>query len=111
MAKSKTDQEIIRAAAEEHRRKADEAFRTYQETGITRYETLYRKHDAISDALFAGADVKKAKGEASYYRAKLSELAGKYGAMKFMPDDIRLNAMDDLMKDLNFWAKMEGLIS
>ena len=109
MAKDRTDREIVQATAKEYRRRADEAFQTYQETGIGRYDTQFHKYDALANAL--ESDSLALKQESAQYRVKLSEFCSRAASIQYAPEDLRLKRADELLRDMTFWAKLEGLIS
>ena len=45
-----TDREIVAACAVDFRRKAQDAYDAYQNTGMKRYDSAYHKYEALADA-------------------------------------------------------------
>ena len=98
--------------AEKYQAKADANYRNYQETGITRYGTLYRKNDDMADAFrmaAAAADVHNAyiamKGQMANFswRAKMASNAE--------TEKERSDLMDAIVRDLVSYGVMQGLVS
>lgn len=109
MAKEKTRQEIVRAAAQDHRRKADENYEYYQTTGMGRYDTQYYKHDCIATALEKYLDAEQIRADASHFKNILANFAADAAAAKLLPDADRLKALDKLASELVWRVKMEGI--
>lgn len=109
MAKEKTRLEIVQAAAQQHRQKADENYIAYQTTGMGRYDTQYYKHDCIAEALEKYLDQEKIRIDAVYFKNVLRNFAADAAAAKMLPDADRLKALDKLASELVWKAKMEGI--
>ena len=109
MAKEKTAREIVQAAAQEHRRKADEAWDNYQNTGIGRFDTQYFKHDSIATALEKYLDAEQIRTDAVHFKMMLANFAQDAAAAKMLPEADRLKALDKLASELVWKAKMEGI--
>lgn len=109
MAKEKTRQEIVQAAAQNHRRKADENYEYYQTTGMGRYDTQYYKHDCIATALEKYLAAEQIRIDASHFKNILANFAADAAAAKLLPDADRLKALDKLASELVWRVKMEGI--
>lgn len=109
MAKEKTAREIVQAAAQEHRRKANENYTYYQTTGVGRYDTQYYKHDSIATALEKYLDAEQIRTDAVHFKMMLANFAQDAAAAKMMPEAERLKALEKLASELVWRAKMEGI--
>lgn len=109
MAKEKTRLEIVQAAAQQHRQKADENYIAYQTTGMGRYDTQYWKHDCIAEALEKYLDSEQIRIDASHFKNVLANFADAAATAKGLPDADRLKALDKLASELVWRAKMEGI--
>lgn len=109
MAKEKTRLEIVQAAAQQHRQKADENYIAYQTTGMGRYDTQYYKHDCIAEALEKYLDQEQIRIDASYFKNLLANYADAAATAKGLPDADRLKALDKLASELVLRANMEGI--
>lgn len=109
MAKEKTRLEIVQAAAQDHRRKADENYEYFQTTGVGRYDTQYYKHDCIATALEKYLAEEKIRTDASHFKNILANFAADAAAAKMLPDAERLKALDKLASELVWRVKMEGI--
>lgn len=109
MAKEKTRLEIVQAAAQDHRRKADENYEYFQTTGMGRYDTQYYKHDCIATALEKYLADEKIRIDASHFKNILANFAADAAAAKMLPDAERLKALDKLASELVWRVKMEGI--
>lgn len=109
MAKEKTAKQIVQAAAQEHRRKADENWEYYQTTGVGRYDTAYYKHDSIATALEKYLAAEKIREDAAAFKNILANFAADAAATKGLPDADRLKALDKLAGEMVWRAKMEGI--
>ena len=109
MAKEKTRLEIVQAAAQDHRRKADENYEYYQTTGVGRYDTQYYKHDCIATALEKYLDTEQIRIDACHFKNMLENFAQDAAAAKMLPDAERLKALDKLTSELVWRVKMEGI--
>lgn len=109
MAKEKTRLEIVQAAAQQHRRKADENYEYYQTTGVGRFDTQYYKHDCIATALEQYLAAEQIRTNAYYFKNMLANFAQDAAAAKMLPDAERLKALDKLASELVWKAKMEGI--
>lgn len=109
MAKEKTRLEIVQAAAQDHRRKADENYEYYQTTGVGRYDTQYYKHDSIATALEKYLASEQIRIDASHFKNILANFAADAAATKLLPDADRLKALDKLASELAWRVKMEGI--
>ena len=109
MAKEKTRLEIVQAAAQDHRRKADENYEYFQTTGVGRYDTQYYKHDCIATALEKYLAEEKIRTNASHFKNILANFAADAAAAKMLPDAERLKSLDKLASELVWRVKMEGI--
>lgn len=109
MAKEKTRLEIVQAAAQQHRQKANDNYIAYQTTGMGRYDTQYYKHDCIAEALEKYLAQEQIRIDASHFKNVLMNFAGDAAATKGLPDADRLKALDKLASEIVWKAKMEGL--
>lgn len=109
MAKEKTRLEIVQAAAQQHRQKANENYENYQTTGVTRFDTQYYKHDSIATALEKYLASEQIRIDASHFKNLLANFAADAAAAKTLPDADRLKALDKLTSNLVLRANMEGI--
>ncbi len=70
-----TDQEIVAAYAVDFRRKAQDAYDTYQDTGTPRYYNAYHKYEALADALDRDTQKADTRRAAASLKAELIMLA------------------------------------
>lgn len=97
--------------AEQHQRKADTAFQTYQETGMTRYETAYQKNEDMAEALRMAANAADDHDKLIHLRGVLSQLAGIASGIAWASDDQKPARMKEAINELLAVARMEGLIN
>jgi len=71
----------LEALAEKYQNKADTAFQNYQETGSSRYETVYRTNEDMADALRMAAGAADDHRALVSIRAELSILASSASAV------------------------------
>lgn len=109
MAKEKTRLEIVQAAAQQHRRKADENYDYYQNTGVGRFDTQYYKHDCIATALEQYLASEQIRTDAIHFKMMLANFAHDAAAAKMLPEADRLKALDKLASELVWKVKMEGI--
>lgn len=99
--------------AESYDKKADSAFRAYQETGLTRYGTTYRKAEDMADALRVAAGA--AEEHAAYINLKteMSNLAWRAATVmrKDLPPEDRARRAESLIADIAALGRLLGLIA
>lgn len=83
----------------------DTAFMTYQETGITRYETKARRAEDMADALIMARDAAENHDRLLSYRSALYGWAIKARALLKSGD-----SADGLLKEIVSFARLQGLI-
>lgn len=97
--------------AEKYQAKADADYRNYQETGITRYGTSYRRNEDMADAFrmaAAAADEHNAyiamKGQMANFswRAKMASTAE--------TEEKRNELMEAMVRDLVSYGALQGLV-
>ena len=62
--------------SEKYAKKAEEAYMNYQETGMARYSSVYRKNDDLSDALLIAAKASDDHQELISLKSSLARIAG-----------------------------------
>lgn len=104
------NREQIEKLVERYQAKADRAYRNYQETGITRYDTAYRNNDDLATALRMAARSADDANELAALRVTLSDLA--YSAKKIYatPEAEIAEAAKRLADSAITEAKIRGLI-
>ena len=101
------DKKKLEKYMEHHQEVADRNYRTYQETGIARYDYAYRRAEEHADiarlALYAADEHMKLIN----YESVVAEWAHK--AMSLFRDWNEQQAMD-LCRSISVYAKNEGLV-
>lgn len=101
----------LEALADKHQQKADEAYRNYQETGITRYDRERRKNEDFADAFRMAAAASDDHQKVIHLRATLADLAAEAAHIGYMPEDQKPKALESLRKNLLAMARLEGIRS
>lgn len=84
-------EEKLYAMAEKYQSKADRAYQTYQETGITRYDRERRNAEELADALRMAASAADEHTQLIGLRAELYSLAVR--AQRVDDDPVKLEAL------------------
>lgn len=107
--KEKTSLDIVREAAQQYRKKANENYENYQTTGVGRFDTAYYKNDSIATALEKYLEQKQIQIDASYFKNLLANYGAEARAAKGLPDAERLAALDKLAEHLVTRVLLEGI--
>ena len=99
--------------AEKHQKKADRAFRNYQETGITRYETTYRQNDDLAEALRMAANAADDHQALSSMRAQMSWFASqsRKALQPGLEESDRADMVQHLLREIVAYGQAMSLIS
>ena len=97
--------------ADSFQKKADAAFENYQETGMSRYGSAYRRNEELADALRMAAGAAdehnayismKAEMSSFAWRAKMASVAD--------TEEKRSELVEALIRDLVAFGRLMGLI-
>lgn len=99
------NKETLDAMVAKYERKADEAFRNYQETGMRRYEKVYEDATDLADTLRMAQSAHEDHTELVHWRGQISVLASMAKRAK-EPEQ-----MEKVLKELISTARMHGLTS
>lgn len=105
------DRKSLEALANKYQSKADQAYRNYQETGISRYDNERRKNEDIADAMRMAAAASDDHQKMIHLRTSLMNLAGEAFYISYMPEDQKQKALESLRKNLLALARLEGLMN
>lgn len=92
-----TNKQIVEIYAKEFARKAEEAYRTYQEIGMQKFDNAYHKYNALAEALEQNSQEVELRQTIASYRYQLSRLAGLAESAMWpdaMHDSLRLVAKE-----------------
>lgn len=106
------DKKDLEALAEKYQKKADEKYMLYQETGLTRYDTEYRKNDDLAAAMRMAADAEEDHAALIAMRGMVSSFASSAAEAKRagLSEAEREKIIDALLRDLIAYGRMNGLI-
>ena len=98
--------------AEKYQKKADDAFRNYQETGITRYGTSYRNNEEMADALRMAASAADEHAALYSLRGQIANFAwrAKLISSPDKTDEEVAELTYALIRDIVSYGKLLGLI-
>ena len=95
--------------AEKYQHKADQAYRNYQETGISRYDNERRKNEDLADAMRMAAAASDEHHALVHLRGAVALLAAEAKRIEFIPEDQKLKALEGLRKSLISSANLAGV--
>lgn len=96
--------------AEKYQAKADADYRNYQETGITRYGTSYRKNDDLACALRMAAEAADEHSAYIAMKGQMSNFAWRALMVSHATDGEREELVQALVRDLVSYGALQGLI-
>ena len=99
----------LEALADKHQRKAEEAYRNYQETGISRYNRERQKNEDFADAFRMAAAASEEHHALIHLRGSVAALASEAKHIEFVPDDQKPKALEALRKNLIASANLAGV--
>ena len=103
--------EELEKLAEKYQAKADADYQNYQETGMTRYGTAYRKNEDMADAFRMAAAAADDHAALLSMRATVSNFAWRAKMIFVETDEEKKNEMTyTLIRDLAAYGRMMGLI-
>lgn len=89
--------------------KANKAYRTYQETGITRYDTERRNAENLADALHVAINAKEDHDEMTSLRYELSKLAKMANELPYVAESQRDDKQKHIIAEIIAIAKLKKL--
>lgn len=103
--------EELEKLAEKYQAKADADYQNYQETGMTRYGTAYRKNEDMADALRMAAAAADNHAALLSIRSTMSNFAWRAKMISIETDDEKKSELTyTLIRDLAAYGRMMGLI-
>lgn len=99
----------LEALADKHQQKADDAYRNYQETGITRYNRDRQKDEDFADAFRMAAAAADEHYALIHLRGTVASLASEAKRIEFAPEDQKPKALETLRKNLISSANLAGI--
>lgn len=103
-----TKQELERLA-ERYQAKADEAYYTYQETGLTRYNTARRNNEELADAMWMAAAARDDHAALIQLRGTVADLAVRAERIQYAAEDMKVKEMESLVKSVISAARVHGV--
>ena len=104
------DKKRLLELAERYQRKADAAYRNYQESGITRYDTARRNNEELADAFRMAANASDDHSAMISLRGDLSMLAGMAQSAGYAAEDMKQKKLETVARELVSVARIHGLI-
>lgn len=102
-------QKELEALADKHQQKADEAYRNYQETGVTRYDRERRKNEDFAEAFRMAAAAADEHHALIHLRGSVASLVSEAKRIEFVPEDQKSKALEALQKNLISFANLAGV--
>lgn len=95
--------------ADAYQKKAEAAYRAYQETGMTRYETQWRKNEDMAEAMLMALNSKEEHDMLIHLRGDLAELASCADRIPYAPEVRREAMYKELAERVLSYAKLAGV--
>ncbi len=105
---SKAELEVL---AERYEAKAQRNYQNYQETGITRYDRERRNAEELASAMRMAASASDDYTQLVNLRGTISMLASKAKDAMRQPEERKMEAMREVLRDLVSMARLSGLTS
>lgn len=102
--------EDLLVLAEKHQAKADADFQNYQETGMTRYGTSYRKNEEMADAFRMAANASEEHHSYIGLKAQMATFAQRAQDLKFADEDKKEAQTNALLRDIVAYGVLHGLV-
>ncbi|WP_298069913.1 hypothetical protein [uncultured Mailhella sp.] len=99
--------------ADRYQKKYEDAFQSYQETGMTRYATAYQKAQDLADALRMAADAADEHTSYILMRAQVADFARRAAAIQgghLLPSEDKA-MVKSLISELVAYGQLNKLIS
>lgn len=95
--------------ADKYSQKADKAYRNYQDTGMTRYDTERRKNEDLADAMCMAAAAADEHHALIHLRGTMASLTAEAKRIEFIPEDQKPKYLEQLRKNLISAANLAGV--
>lgn len=95
--------------AERYQAKADEPYYTYQETGLTRYNTARRNNEDLADAMRMAAAARDDHAALIQLRGTVADLAAMAERIPYVAEDMKVKEMESLVKSVISAAREHGV--
>ena len=95
--------------ADAYQKKAEAAYRAYQETGMTRYETQWRKNEDMAEAMLMALNSKEEHDMLVHLRGDLAELASCADRIQYAPEVRREAMYKELADRVLSYARAAGV--
>lgn len=105
---SKAELEVL---AEKYEAKAQRNYQNYQETGITRYDRERRNAEELASAMRMAARASDDYSQLINLRGSISMLASKAKDAMRQPEEKKMEAMREALRNLVSMARLSGLTS
>ena len=94
--------------ADAYQKKAEAAYYNYQETGMTRYDTQWRKNEDMAEAIRMALNSKEEHDMLVHLRGDLAELASCADRIPYAPEDRREAMYKELAERVLSYARLAG---
>lgn len=103
---TRKDLEVL---AEKYQKKADTAYRNFQETGISRYDNERRKNEDLAEAMRMAAAASDDHHALVHLRGSMANLAAEAKRIEYIPEDQKLVVLEALRKRVLVYATLSGV--
>ena len=100
--------EELLALADKYQAKADADFQNYQETGMTRYGTSYRKNEELANALRMAADAADEHYAYIALKAQMATFTQRSQELKYADEEKKEAQTEALLRDMVAYGVLQG---
>jgi hypothetical protein len=102
--------EELEKLAEKYQAKADTDYQNYQETGMTKYGTAYRKNEDMADAFRMAANAADEHHAYIAMKAQMATFAQRAHELKYADDEHKEDQTKALLRDIVAYGVMHGFV-